>query len=359
MRRRPNYSRITGGKTAERVKRAFVRSLAEQFRYCINLVKATNLFGCAVNLKKLHSIDATAPNPQGSKGGSVAEDAVLRLAEITRLAEQLRETRDRLNRESQELVKERDRLNALVAEWLAKARVHREKRDEYNRKVAEFKRKREEIYQKLKTKIDERQLTEEEAQRIRSTVSAPAHVLRRKIRELDWMLQTSILDLKREREIIQQIEKLEAELRIAEKAREKRQESARARNEIETLRLVMNAHHNSVLEFARLSQEENQRMIEAYAEVDALRKRADEAHRKYLETRRRADEAHRKYLETRQEAARLRKEIGEYRVRQRLEKLRALEKRLEQKTSDALEKFKRGERLTMEEFSLLMKRGLL
>jgi uncharacterized coiled-coil DUF342 family protein len=36
-----------------------------------------------------------------------------------------------------------------------------------------------------------------------------------------------------------------------------------------------------------------------------------------------------------------------------------MEERLEQKASAALEKFKRGEKLTMEEFSLLMKRGLL
>ncbi|MFW9830474.1 MAG: hypothetical protein ACFFD8_01665, partial [Candidatus Thorarchaeota archaeon] len=152
---------------------------------------------------------------------------------------------------------------------------------------------------------------------------------------------------------------LENELKIAEEAVEKRKESAKTRTEIEDLRLLMNAHHNSVLEFARLSQEENQLMIDAYAEVDALRKRADEAHRQYLETRREADETHRRYIEAKQENGRLRKELGEVRVRRRVEKLQAMEERLEEKTSHALEKFKRGERLTMEEFSLLMQRGLL
>ena len=100
-------------------------------------------------------------------------------------------------------------------------------------------------------------------------------------------------------------------------------------------------------------------MIEAYAEVDNLRKQADEVHRRYLETRREADETHKRYIEARQEDGKLRKELGEAKIRQRVEKLQALEERLEQKTSTALEKFKRGERLTMEEFSLLMKRGLL
>ena len=69
----------------------------------------------------------------------MAEEAVLRLAEISRISDQLKEKRDGLNSEAQDLVKERDRLNALVAEWLGKARTHREKRDEYNQKVAEFK----------------------------------------------------------------------------------------------------------------------------------------------------------------------------------------------------------------------------
>ncbi|MFW9985580.1 MAG: coiled-coil protein [Candidatus Odinarchaeota archaeon] len=289
----------------------------------------------------------------------MAEESVLRLAEISRLTTTLREKRDELNTEAQQLVKERDRLNGQVAEWLSKAREHREKRDDYNNKVAEFKVKRDEIYSKLKDKIDERQDTEEEAQEIKNKTSAPAHVLRRKIRELDWSLQTQVLDLKHEREIIEQIAQLEEELKVAEDAAAKRKESAQTRTEIEDLRLLMNAHHNSVLEFARLSQEENQLMIEAYAEVDSLRKQADEAHRRYLETRREADETHRRFIEARQENSRLRKEIGEFRIRRRVEKIQELEERLEEKASTALEKFKRGERLTMEEFSLLMKRGLL
>lgn len=289
----------------------------------------------------------------------MAEDAVLQLAEINRLATSLREKRDELNTEAQQLVKERDKLNAQVAEWLSKARDHREKRDEYNQKVAEFKVKRDEIYTTLKDKVDERQGTEEDAEETQKKSSPPSHVLRRKIRELDWSLQTQVLDLKREREIIEQIAELESELKVAEDAATKRKESAKARTEIEDLRLLMNAHHNSVLEFARLSQEENQNMIEAYAEVDTLRKRADEAHRRYLETRREADETHRRFIEARQENSRLRKELGEIRVRRRVEKIQAIEERLEEKATAALEKHKRGERLTMEEFSLLMKRGLL
>jgi uncharacterized coiled-coil DUF342 family protein len=289
----------------------------------------------------------------------VTEDTVLRLAEVGKVTETLREKRDRLNAEAQESVKERDRLNAQVAEWLAKAREHREKRDEYNRKVAEFKTKREEVFQQLKERVDERQDTDAEAEKIRENAGAPAHVLRRKIRELEWTLQTSVLDLKHEREITEEIAQLAGDLEVAEQVAEKRKESARARGEIEDFRLLMNAHHNSVLEFAQLSQEENQRMIEAYAEVDNLRKQADEVHRRYLETRREADETHKRFIEAVQENGKLRKEIGEAKIRQRVEKLQALEERLEQKTSTALEKYKRGERLTMEEFSLLMKRGLL
>ncbi len=289
----------------------------------------------------------------------MAEDAVLQLAEMNRLAETLRDKRDELNTEAQKLVKERDRLNAQVAEWLTKAREHREKRDEYNQKVADFKIKRDDVYSKIKEKVDERQGNEDEVEEIQKKNSAPAHVLRRKIRELDWSLQTQVLDLKREREIIENIAELEVELKVAEEAASKRKENAKAQTEIEDFRLLMNAHHNSVLEFARLSQEENQQMIEAYAEVDALRKRADEAHRRYLETRREADETHRRFIEAKQENSRLRKELGEIRVRRRVEKIQELEERLEEKTATALEKFKRGEKLTMEEFSLLMKRGLL
>jgi len=289
----------------------------------------------------------------------VAEDAVLKLAEISKLTETLREKRDELNTSVQELAKERDRLNALVAEWLVKAREHRDKRDEYNRKVAELKQKRDEVHQQLQEKIGAREESEDAAQRIQKDISAPAHVLRRKIRDLDWTLQTSVLELKQEREIIEQIAELEAELKVAEDALEKQKESARTRTEIDDLRLLMNAHHTTVLEFARLSQEENQQMIEAYAEVDALRKQADDAHRKYLEIRREADEMHQRFIEARQENGRLKKEISEVRIRHRVEKLHELEERLEQKASEALEKFKRGNRLTMEEFSILMKRGLL
>jgi uncharacterized coiled-coil DUF342 family protein len=289
----------------------------------------------------------------------VTEDVVLRLAEVGKATETLREKRDRLNAEAQESVRERDRLNAQVAEWLAKAREHREKRDEYNRKVAEFKAKREEVFQQLKERLDQRQDTAAEADKNRDNVGAPVHVLRRKIRELEWTLQTSVLDMKREREITEEIAQLAGDLEVAEQVAEKRKEGARARGEIEDFRLLMNAHHNSVLEFAQFSQEENQRMIEAYAEVDNLRKQADEVHRHFLETRREADEAHKRFIEAVQENGKLRKEIGEAKIRQRVEKLQALEERLEQKTSTALEKYKRGERLTMEEFSLLMKRGLL
>ena len=58
---------------------------------------------------------------------------------------------------------------------------------------------------------------------------------------------------------------------------------------------------------------------------------ADEAHRQYLETRREADETHRRFIEARQENNRLRKELGEIRVRRRVEKIQAIEERLEEK----------------------------
>ncbi len=109
------------------------------------------------------------------------------------------------------------------------------------------------------------------------------------------------------------------------------------------------AYHREILELAERSQGFHKEMLEALDEVGTLQIEADNAHQRFLEAKQKAQSLHQRIVLIREELHHIEEEK---KARHELE----LRKSLEEK---ALEKLKRGDKLTLEELKILAEKGII
>ena len=98
-------------------------------------------------------------------------------------------------------------------------------------------------------------------------------------------------------------------------------------------------------------------MINLWKDVDAKKKEADEKHREFIEKKTAADKVHEEIQQIRGDTKSLREKVHDSRRQRQHEKEQVVKEHREEKTKLAYNKFKEGDRLTMEEFTLLVEKG--
>jgi len=291
---------------------------------------------------------------------SEVDQLVVKITELEKQANELRKKRDKLNAEAREKADRRDELNKKMAELIAKVKEHQKARDEDNKKVQEFKVKREEVRKKLaeaKKEVD--QIKEEEELEPLPKIPVPEKVLRRQLKQLEWKIQTDILPTEEERKLVAEIAKLQEQLEEVEAIKAMRQERNARFSTYEGLKAEMNHYHKAVIRTAKSSQRHHHEMTKLFSEIDEIRKEADQCHKDFIETKKLADETHKKFIEVIKEKEKYYKELQNIKQKARVEHFREVKETIEARAAKALEKYKEGKKLTLEEFSMLVERGLV
>jgi len=266
---------------------------------------------------------------------SEVDQLVVRLSELEKDANELRKKRDKLNTEAREKANRRDELNKQMAELINQVKEHQKQRDVENTQVKDFKVKREEVRKTLaeaKKEVDHIKETEELEPLPRPPI--PEKVLRRNLKQLEWKIQTEILPKDEEKNLVQEIAILQEQLEEAEALRALRQERNARFSTYEGLKAEMNHFHKAVIRTAKASQRHHHEM-----------KTADETHKKFIEIIK-GKEKHQKSLQS-------------IRQKARVDHFREVKETIEAKADVALAKYKDGKKLSLEEFSMLVERGLV
>jgi len=293
-------------------------------------------------------------------GLRLIEDLLKKIDELEGESKPVREERDLLNIEAKKSAQRRDELNQQIRALHARALEFRAKRDELNRKVSELKAKRDELRKLLEEKTKESYKSDTKSSTSYAYSSSQAEKsLKRRIADLEWTIQTTPLSIKEERRIIGQVKDLETQLEAVHHQESVRKQLKSIDSEAEGIRQRVREFHEQLSKLAKESQEYHEQMDGSLEEAQLLQTQADEQHRNYVDSRQKADAAHQKLLGIITRMREVERQIQQYDETIRRDQLRRLLEAREETTKKANTKLKKGEKLSFDEFKLLVEKGMV
>jgi len=271
-------------------------------------------------------------------------------------AERHRRRRDELNDKTREWVEKRDSLNGEVRNLVDEATAHRIKRDELNAQVKQAKEERDVWNRKVNELLDR---LGDLKRRNLPQGAVPLSKLRRELRALEFRQMTSVLTPDKERALIDEMAKIQAEVRRLEGTLEQNEEVRRLNEELREARDKAEAAHRRVSELAEQAQAEHDAMTALYAKSDELRLQADQAQEEFIRTKMLADEEHRKHIEHIRQVHDFDKILHGISTKEHA--VTGVEAHASAKRQAELifERFKKGEKLSTEDLMTLQKSGYL
>jgi phosphoserine phosphatase len=250
--------------------------------------------------------------------------------------------RDELNAKAREHKQLRDDLNNSIKENLEKALKYRDERDSINKEVKEHKKLRDDANKKIK-KVEWKSGRREIVQ------------TQKEIEKLEKTIQTKVLDIKKENELVSKATDLRKELKGMH-------EDEKAQIESQKLNEVSEAEHAQVVELSDKAQETHENMIEYFRKIDEIRVKADDAHKKFIETRKEASKKHESVKSTFSEIKKVNKCLDKIKSKERGSEYEANKKRNRAEkeiAQDLFNRFKQGKKLSTDELRLLQKHKIV
>ncbi len=190
--------------------------------------------------------------------------------------EQLRRDRDKM-REYKTI---RDEHNKEVRALIESVKAEREERDRINAEITEAKDKRTAIHAQLKSVYDEiRDLRD----KIVGSPSTDQRRMMRRVEELEWRQQTEQLSMDEERQIVDEIAKIEAQLVKIGQEKEKQDKISELRRMARRLKEEATEAHQKVLTLSEQSQVHHQEVVRIRPQLEQYKKSADTAHQNFVE----------------------------------------------------------------------------
>jgi len=290
---------------------------------------------------------------------TLVEKFSLELAEIEAKAREHQRERDSLNERTSVLAKERNELNNQASTLFKEIRQLRNQDREVSSEISSLRYEKEVSFDQLDKIREELQPLQEKFDKMKEDRSIPYHSLRREQRDLEWRLQTSVLKMDEERSIVERIAELQRQLKPAEERENIRQEIIHRRKHARALRARIDYAKARIPELVPQSRSLREKINPIAEKANVIRKAADEKHAAFLESKEQADAMHQKFIEKLKQVKACREQLSG--VKGNIRRNRTAEtKRLLDKTAEsAYDKWKAGEKLTMDEFKLLVQKGLL
>jgi len=270
------------------------------------------------------------------------DELLAKKREYEKKLSELTKARDELNEEAKSQRQVRDELNASIKENLSQAIEYRDKRDKTNEEVKKYKKLRDETNDKLKA-------MEWESGR-RDIVN-----IEREIKRIDKTIETKVLDIRKENELIKRVQDLSKQLQGMQK-------DVKVQKEALELKELSESYHLKVVEFSDEAQSTHEKMLEYFQKIDGIRTNADAAHNKFIEIKNSASKKHDEVKETLGKIRKINKRLDKVRAKKRSFENEATNKKNKKEKEHALDiyqEFKNGKKLNTDELLLLQKHNII
>lgn len=254
----------------------------------------------------------------------------------------LKNVRDKMNEETKAFRKERDELNQKLKDTLKIALDKRNTRDEINKEVHENKELRNQCNEELK-KVEWNSGKKEI-----SNIQA-------EINKIDKTIQTKVLDIRKENELVKRVSDLTKQLRKIQSDEEEEKTATQLKEKSEL-------YHQKVVELSDKAQAVHEEMIEYFNKIDGIREEADGKHQDFINSRNAATAKHEEVKAKLSEIRKVNKFMDQAKSQSRGRKSEdKADNDLKEKeeAEEIFQKFKDGKKLTTDEFLLLQKYDIM
>ena len=208
--------------------------------------------------------------------------------------ENLKKERDELNTKTKKLIDVSKEHTSRVKRLYSKTIELKKKRDEENKQVREFKEKRDAINKLVRGKLARLSDLQTKIKEVKP--AEPVRKLRSELRRLQWRVETDVLKVKEEEKVVKIIAELEAQLKVADAAFEKRKEAQVISSELDDFKKEAQAFHEVMLFHAKKSEEYHNEINNLYSQIKSLEPGFKEISDKITMARQTADQAHQNFV---------------------------------------------------------------
>lgn len=282
---------------------------------------------------------------------------------LEKKADMFVQKRNELNDQANTVRGERDLLNDKKRGLFDQMEAVKKERDGFNGQLREHKEKRNAYQQQARLLIEKQR--GQRRQHGPGEKDKPSPIFRAKelqgeIRDMEYQQQTTVLTVKQENKLIENIRKKRIELsglqKEAEKAKQLNVDLRNTSDAIDQLFKMADAEHQEVVKFYKLAQEAHDRFMKVFNEASHVIASANAKHAEFVEIRKKADEQHQNFLELREKILDLRgKDMAEkYEARAIIKEQRAKvreaiadPKKLDEHADSTLEQLKKGGKIQL------------
>ena len=289
------------------------------------------------------------PTPEERKG------LIRQSNELNNEIRQLRSSLNKINDQKEAFFRKKEELNKEISDLIGEIKSSRSERNQLTTSVKESKVKRRELNSEIKKKIDEiKKLNKEKTEiaRKHKIEEDPAQI-KAEIEKLNSRIETEVMSFDKEKAVMKQINSLKKKYGEASKISDVWGNVHELSKEIDKLKEKADERHRRVQTRARTSQEKHEIMIEASRNIDDLKKKEEEYYAKFIEKKKEFTEINTKLKEKLEQITQLNTKFSEQKTEIKKEKESKQNKKLGDLKKQVEEKFKKGEKLTTEDLIIL------
>ena len=271
-------------------------------------------------------------------------------------SEEHKNRRNELNAAASKFARERNTLNNQTREFVEEAQKNKDLRDKSNQDVLDLKAQRNEFNDKANVLFEEIEAFKKEHGTLKNR---GIKELQKQIEYMEYRQQTEVFTTDKERELIEKIKQMMAQVREQEAELEQNKEMRTKITEARDFRKLASDLHAKVTEFAELAQKHHDLMVEFYRKADKSREAADSAHKSFVEAQESADDEHKFFIACQKELRDYDKVIYGLRKKTKKVKVTKEQKAVRKEAESLFKNFRAGEKLTTDDILLLQRSKLI
>ena len=271
-------------------------------------------------------------------------------------SEEHKNHRNELNSAASKFARERNTLNNQTREFVEEAQKNKDLRDKSNQDVLDLKAQRNDFNDKANVLFEEIEAFKKEHGTLKNR---GIKELQKQIEYMEYRQQTEVFTTDKERELIEKIKQMMAQVREQEAELEQNKEMRTKVTEARDFRKLASDLHAKVTEFAELAQKHHDLMVEFYRKADKSREAADTAHKSFVEAQESADAEHKFFIACQKELRDYDKVISGLRKKPKKVKVTKEQKAVRKEAESLFKNFRAGEKLTTDDILLLQRSKLI
>jgi uncharacterized coiled-coil DUF342 family protein len=271
-------------------------------------------------------------------------------------SEEHKNRRNELNAAASKFARERNTLNNQTREFVEEAQKNKDLRDKSNQDVLDLKAQRNEFNDKANVLFEDIEAFKKEHGTLKNR---GIKELQKQIEYMEYRQQTEVFTTDKERELIEKIKQMMAQVREQEAELEQNKEMRTKITEARDFRKLASDLHAKVTEFAELAQKHHDLMVEFYRKADKSREAADAAHKSFVEAQESADSEHKFFIACQKELRDYDKVISGLRKKTKKVKVTKEQKAVRKEAESLFKNFRAGEKLTTDDILLLQRSKLI